>query len=86
MKFNECKICNIKVRDTAHLTRHLASTHNLNGKTGLEEYFLKQKSPITVSIGLTKHINDEDSKPCFQRADKALYEAKESGRNKTILL
>ncbi len=37
---------------------------------------------ITVSIGLTRNRNKEDHKATFLRADKALYQAKRSGKNK----
>ena len=38
---------------------------------------------ITVSIGITKldHINDKDIEKTIMRCDKALYDAKNSGRN-----
>jgi len=39
---------------------------------------------FTVSIGLTSHIEDESLESTMQRADKALYCAKQSGRNKVI--
>ncbi|KOA19741.1 response regulator PleD [Clostridium homopropionicum DSM 5847] len=37
---------------------------------------------ITVSIGLTEYINDDDSKAVIKRADMLLYEAKKNGRNR----
>jgi len=40
---------------------------------------------ITMSFGVTQHRNDEDKDSMFKRADKALYEAKESGRNKVVI-
>ncbi len=40
---------------------------------------------FTVSIGLTAYRSeDEDSMMMIERADKALYEAKESGRDKSV--
>ena len=36
---------------------------------------------ITVSIGYTKLLDNEPSKELYERCDKALYEAKNSGRN-----
>jgi diguanylate cyclase (GGDEF)-like protein len=50
---------------------------------------LFQKSPIklTVSIGLTaKKINENSINSMLQRADKALYQAKNTGRDKVTLL
>jgi diguanylate cyclase (GGDEF)-like protein len=41
--------------------------------------------PVTISMGISTH-NSSDSKSSFMgRADKALYSAKNSGRNKTIM-
>lgn len=40
---------------------------------------------ITVSIGLTVHKKQEDYKATFLRADKALYQAKRSGKNKVCV-
>ena len=40
-----------------------------------------QKIPVTISIGISFFREDDDSTTIFERADKALYLAKESGRN-----
>ncbi len=40
---------------------------------------------ITMSFGVTELVDCEDKDSMFKRADKALYEAKESGRNKVVL-
>ncbi len=40
----------------------------------------------TISIGLTQFFADDDEKTFLSRADKALYKAKEAGRNKVIML
>lgn len=40
---------------------------------------------ITVSLGLTEIKNEDTIQSAVKRADLALYEAKESGKNKTIL-
>jgi len=37
--------------------------------------------PITVSVGCTAYIAGESSEQLFERADKALYDAKLSGKN-----
>ena len=39
---------------------------------------------ITLSFGVTQYIPGEDSEEMFKRVDKALYEAKETGRDKII--
>jgi len=38
---------------------------------------------ITISIGLTVIGKDEDFKMMLERADKALYQAKSDGKNRT---
>ena len=43
------------------------------------------KDGITVSCGLAEYKKGESSQSWFNRADAALYEAKETGRNKTIV-
>ncbi len=40
------------------------------------------KIAITISIGVTEHTADEDISTFVQRADKAMYVAKEKGRNR----
>ena len=48
---------------------------------GLEDFDIGRS--ITASIGLAKYNSDEDWVETLKRADKALYKAKNSGRNKT---
>jgi diguanylate cyclase (GGDEF)-like protein len=40
---------------------------------------------ITLSAGLTEHIAGESVQQTLERADKALYEAKSKGRNRTMV-
>jgi diguanylate cyclase (GGDEF)-like protein len=40
--------------------------------------------PVTVSVGVAELAEDEQGDSLLRRADKALYEAKRSGRNKVI--
>ncbi len=40
----------------------------------------------TISIGMTKYVEDESADDVFQRADTALYDAKGTGKNKTCIL
>jgi diguanylate cyclase (GGDEF)-like protein len=42
--------------------------------------------PITFSFGVTQYKICEDESTFFMRADKALYQAKESGRNRVVVL
>lgn len=43
------------------------------------------KDGITCSCGVAEYIKGESSKAWFNRADSALYKAKESGRNRTVI-
>ncbi len=40
---------------------------------------------VTISLGVAEHNGDEDAHSWFRRMDAALYEAKESGRNRTVV-
>lgn len=42
--------------------------------------------PITISFGITSyHADDRVASEIVHRADEALYEAKQTGRNKTVM-
>ena len=48
-------------------------------------FHFKNKDGITCSCGVAEYIKGESSKAWFNRADSALYKAKESGRNRTVI-
>lgn len=54
-------------------------------RANIEKSIIKKDIKVTASFGLTKYIAGEDSKEIFKRADDALYEAKNSGRNRVVL-
>ena len=45
-----------------------------------------QENKITISIGVTEHINGERISALVERADKAMYISKENGRNRISAL
>lgn len=48
--------------------------------------FKQDKISITISIGCTRFCPHDDAESIFERADQALYKAKNSGRNKIVYL
>ena len=58
--------------------------NNLRAKIEVE-YFAEVNN-ITCSFGVTTYMNNDNIDTITSRADKALYEAKESGRNKVCKL
>ena len=54
-----------------------------NASTSFQQISIK----LTISIGLTAILeNDDTIGSILKRADNALYQAKDSGRNKVVLL
>lgn len=47
-------------------------------------YYDGQRVPITVSVGIAEFADQHSADEVFQRADRALYAAKEGGRNRCI--
>ena len=37
---------------------------------------------VTISLGISEYTNGDNEKKVLQKADKALYKAKENGRNR----
>ncbi|MBS4067011.1 MAG: diguanylate cyclase [Sulfurimonas sp. RIFOXYD12_FULL_36_11] len=45
----------------------------------------KEIVPVTMSFGVAEYVKDESLELFFKRADEALYEAKNSGRNRVMV-
>jgi len=58
----------------------------ISGIDGLEIQTEKESTQITVSIGLTTINEDATIEGLIQRADKALYKAKNGGRNRVAIM
>ena len=57
-------------------------------KINIEEYNIKdvKEISVTISIGVSEYNkNDKDPHILYQKADEALYKAKETGRNKVVI-
>jgi diguanylate cyclase (GGDEF)-like protein len=62
--------CNVALTVTERLNQAVTTATRSNG--GM---------PLTLSIGLTEAVMDDDAVTLIARADKALYQAKSDGRN-----
>lgn len=54
-------------------------------RKNIEAYNFENAGKQTVSLGVTQYISDESEGEFIKRVDKALYEAKERGRNKVVM-
>jgi diguanylate cyclase (GGDEF)-like protein/PAS domain S-box-containing protein len=52
----------------------------------IKEYQFHEHYSITVSIGATEYLEGDNEETIVTRADKALYRAKESGKDRVVLL
>ena len=55
-------------------------------RDAIKEDKLLRNHKLTVSGGLTKYIKKDSTNSMLKRADKALYDAKESGRDRLIAI
>ena len=53
-------------------------------RKAVQEYKFKSAGKQTISLGVTQYINHEKKDTFIKRVDEALYEAKETGRNKVV--
>jgi diguanylate cyclase len=64
----------------------LTVTDTLRGIIEQANFHFRDKAvPVTVSCGITEYSEGDTAEEMYSRADQALYEAKEGGRNRCIL-
>lgn len=54
-------------------------------RVAVEKHTFSNVGHITISLGVTEYKDNEEEKVFIKRVDQALYEAKESGRNKVVI-
>lgn len=54
-------------------------------RNNVEKNKINEYLSATASFGITKYIIGEDAKETFKRVDEALYDAKNSGRNRAVV-
>ncbi|WP_049631729.1 diguanylate cyclase [Cellvibrio sp. pealriver] len=51
----------------------------------IEQHPFNLATPVTISIGVTQFNSDDTLESLMERVDKALYQAKQGGRNKVVI-
>lgn len=54
-------------------------------RLSIESTKLVEDRVVTISLGAAEFIEEESGSSCLDRCDKAMYQAKESGRNKVCI-
>lgn len=55
-----------------------------NIRKAIENYTFKKIGKLTVSLGVTEFNKSDNINTLFKRVDKCLYDAKKTGKNKTV--
>jgi len=55
-----------------------------SGIEGSPFHFKNERVPVTISIGYTQFCTGDTLDNVFERADQAMYQAKEQGRNRVV--
>jgi len=55
-----------------------------SGIEGSPFHFKNERVPVTISIGYTQFCTSDTLEAVFERADQAMYRAKEQGRNRVV--
>ena len=77
------------VLDGASLKNAIKKADTICNKIGLTDFIIEKKEPVssisfTISIGVSTFKEGDTPESLIERADKALYVAKNSGKNKVI--
>ena len=73
--------------NVAEKLRKTVETHEFTANykvSGEENVVKKERIHITISVGVVEVEEGEDVGTAFNKADKAMYEAKEKGKNKVV--
>ena len=73
-----------KTLEVAEFIRKAISEHPFMIKDD-KGYIKHQDIKITISVGVTEIITEDTPETCISRADKAMYRAKKTGKNKVCL-
>lgn len=79
--------CRIGGEEFALIFPHtnIKNAYNVVDKLRIKIENHSDKIPVTMSFGVAQYVKDESLELFFKRADEALYEAKNSGRNRVVI-